>query len=425
MKVHYSYDPTEEAGRILNSTFLYVDLDELTRIEYYAQRNLNINWKVYKEYFKEGPTKKDHLIQRFLEMGLPKYKLIANDRLSVSAEILNAIKEDESVPTEIRTAADVLLERRHFLAYQTNLGQYLELPIAKGKSFEGHNMVIAKPYYDLLKTRRYSASNPSLQNVIRDCQSIYTAPEGYIPAVSDSSQIEPKIIDNWKLKDPRLNHLSELYEDRYYGTYHYLMYPESMDNEKQPIPKEERAKLKTLTNASNYGGNSHATTKLEIEYNNRIKNHPNRLKWVQEVRTLVESGVRELPDYFGNMINLENEDNKYTKFKYSSDEREQRSYIEHLVRCGVNNPIQGTAATLMNISVCEAYKLLIMTGIGMINYYKHDEGMFLIKEDYLETMKPRVQNLLSYEVEGWSPIRSDLVVGRKPSFDVSRIDSKY
>ena len=73
----------------------------------------------------------------------------------------------------------------------------------------------------------------------------------------------------------------------------------------------------------------------------------------------------------------------------------------------------------MNISIQEAKKVL--GPLDHIGAYKHDEGMFYVQDDFVEERAPKLRECLSYAVEGWIPIGSDLHIGRKESPHVTSL----
>ena len=80
----------------------------------------------------------------------------------------------------------------------------------------------------------------------------------------------------------------------------------------------------------------------------------------------------------------------------------------------------------MNQSVCRGYDLIEAPGIGTLGYYKHDESFWGIDEDMVDIYAPMVRDLMSYEVDDWAKINSDLVIGRKElKIDVRSVEQIF
>ncbi|MDR1523262.1 MAG: hypothetical protein LBS29_04860 [Endomicrobium sp.] len=345
------------------------------------------------------------LVQRF---NVPSYKLQADDsgqRFSIEKEIVASLIADVSINEDAKEFLRLFQKMKEWSQLVSYLGQYKELPVSVAESCDKHRMVIAHPLWSLLATSRISASSPSLQNVASSLLDIYTAPEGYTMISCDSSQIEPRITYSAFIRDEDIIHLIKMYDDAYYGLLHYITL--GKDAAKFDINEEvknKRDKLKTLALAGNYGSSNLASIDYELgpSYTEKIVRHPLRLALERNVRERVKSGADTFYGIFGTPVKPE-ETNKYKK--------NGTGWFEHLVRCGVNNPIQTTASELMCFSVYNAKKVL--GSEGKINYYKHDEGCFYVPEDKVDYYAGLLKECVAYEVEGWLPIGSDLHIGRK------------
>jgi DNA polymerase I-like protein with 3'-5' exonuclease and polymerase domains len=164
--------------------------------------------------------------------------------------------------------------------------------------------------------------------------------------------------------------------------------------------------LKKLGLAGNYGSSNLSVIdyKLGPLYENKIVNHPVRKQLENKIRSEVRHGARTFYGSFGTPITPEETD----KFR-----KGEQGWMEHLVRCGINNPIQATASELMLFSLDASVRVLDTD--GYINYYKHDEGSFYVPEDKVDDLAPKLRECLSYKVKGWIPIGSDLKIGKKSS----------
>ena len=427
MKINNRENMQDRAKSILNNTTMFVDLEVLSDVSYYIQNNMRAYQSDYDSLFGNTKITDDvSLIKRLLNLGIPK-SLLTNQRtetLTKAAPYLNAALESPSLDNDQKDVIRLLKFMTRKNSELSNLKQYLRLPIANEVSYEGHSMAIARPTYGLLSTQRFGASDPSLQNLVREYQAIITVPKGMVPVISDSSQVEPMIIYNWKINDQAIVNLIKLYDDAYYALYHYCMYGDELV--KKDIPVEERKAIKLLSNQANYGSESMGGSKIATMFNKKVTNHPLRLKWEADVTKSVDMGVPIFENYFGIPVYPEKNKTKYTSLKYSKNPREIEAYRKHLIRCGINNPIQSTAAFLMNQSVCRGYDLIEAPGIGTLGYYKHDESFWGIDEDMVDIYAPMVRDLMSYEVDDWAKINSDLVIGRKElKIDVRSVEQIF
>lgn len=235
---------------------------------------------------------------------------------------------------------------------------------------------------------------------------------------SDSGQIEPRITYSAYIRDDLIVRLITLYDDAYYGLLHFIQM--SAEEERQSradldsiqihevtdAMKEKRQRLKTLGLAGNYGSSNLASIDAELGplYEEKIVGHPARKALESRVTEAVRGGATCFHGYFGTPVYPDNTP------KYH---RGGNGWAGHMVRCGINNPIQTTAAELMCISVANAKKILGPR--DHIGSYKHDEGLFYVREEHVTEMAPKLQECLAYAVDQWIPIGSDLHIGRKDS----------
>lgn len=93
----------------------------------------------------------------------------------------------------------------------------------------------------------------------------------------------------------------------------------------------------------------------------------------------------------------------------------ERGWTDHVIRCGINNPVQTTASELMMFSINEVMKILQEAKDSHVCFYKHDEACFYVSdEDVANGIGDKLAQVTAYNVKGWIPIESDLLVGVKP-----------
>lgn len=300
---------------------------------------------------------------------------------------------------------------------------YLTLPQTSKRDRDGHRMLIAHPRWSILSTSRMSASDPACQNINRDHFDIVTAPAGYQLIRADSGQIEPRIQWSYFTRDQLICDLISAYDDAYFAYFDYISMSEAREEalrkdfaknftklEISDELKEGRQQMKRMSLAANYGSSLPTDAgfdpRLAKLYTARIVNHPARLKLVQRIREEVYRGRDTFEGAFGTKVTPEATD------KYSPG---SSGWQEHLIRCGMNNPIQTTASELNCFAIYNCMDILQnKCKSSALAYSKHDEGAVYLNEDngdidYAE----EIADCWSYIIEGWIPIRSELEVGRK------------
>ena len=419
-------DPVAGRDLLQQQTDSFGTFFSLDRILYHEARYSRVVNLNYKEFWALAGTTDLRITERarVLQLlrgrfGVPDYKLLDKDnKLSTKADVIKNLLEDVTLPDFTHRFLEVFQTISAASYMVSYLGQYKELPLSQAVDYDNCRMVIAHPSWEVLSTSRLSAKQPSIQNVNRDVCDIYTAPKGWQMIFSDSGQIEPRITYSAYIADPLIKHLITLYDDAYFGLLHYILLTEqeeaiSRNNldlvQKREITqemKDKRQRLKVLGLAGNYGSANLGAIDAELgpSYEKKIVNHPARREWVRQVTQEVEAGADHFYGYFGTPVYPESAKRQIEDYGY---------WRGHMVRCGINNPIQTTAAELMFFSVYNALKLLGPR--DHVGYYKHDEGLFYIPDDRVDEMAPKLQGCLSYEVEGWIPIGSDLHIGRKES----------
>lgn len=351
--------------------------------------------------------------------NIPEYKVMNKDnKVSMAQDVVEKLLKDETLGEDAHHFLQLYSDISGAEYMASYLGQYKDLPISQLEDMDNQRMVVAHPQWNILSTSRFSASSPSVQNINRDICDIYTAPKGWQMVFSDSGQIEPRITYSAYIRDDLIVRLITMYDDAYYGLLHFIQLSEEEErvlrsdlskvvlHEVTEEMKEKRRRLKVLGLAGNYGSSNLASIDPELGplYEKKIVGHPARRAWEAEVSAAVRGGAECFYGYFGTPVYPDNTQ------KYH---RGDAGWSGHMIRCGINNPVQTTAAELMCISVLNAKRILGPK--DHIGSYKHDEGMFYVRNDHVDELAPKLRECLSYAVEGWIPIGSDLHVGRKES----------
>lgn len=302
----------------------------------------------------------------------------------------------------------------------TSCKAFLNSPVLRVQSYEGHRMVLAKPTWTILNTGRLASRSPSVQNIAKAMPDLITYPEGYTLLRYDSSQIEPRITWSYFMPDKLMQDLIKGYNDAYFGQLHFIL---MSDEEMAAIRRGDRqiklmeitddikalrGDLKKLALIGTYdGGLEQFDPKLANGYKKRITDHPLRLEWMERVKAQVKAGNSVFYSAFGSPI-IPKENSKYVPGT--------KSWLGHVERCGINNPIQATAADLMLESVYVQDKILRenSSGKSWIGYYKHDEGCTYLHDDDID-LKDAICGTTAYQVRDWIPIYNEVEVGRLES----------
>lgn len=417
---------------------VFFDYDRICEYIFYFSTEYMKELKVLREicgipYYKstDRETTIKILTERF---NVPKSMLTNKEgKLTTDQKVLEQVRNwFDGYSTGICEFLDSYARASKLHTALSSYSSYKDLPMCRTTDRDGHRMVVAHPQWNILRTSRISASNPGVQTIDRTRGDIITAPKGWQLVRSDSGQIEPRIMWSYFFKDDLMKNLIIAYNDAYFAYFDYVtMSPERENalradftknftkNEITPAMKEGRQQMKRISLAAGYGSslpeNGGFDQKLGALYINRIVNHPKRRELEEKVRAEVYRGVGTFHGAFGSPVTPESTD-KYQKGG--------SGWTEHVIRCGINNPIQTTASELMIWAVNTAeYILRNKCHNSHICYYKHDEGCFYLNEDAGDmAYAEELADCQSYIIPDWIPIYSEMEVGRKePHNNVARI----
>ena len=126
----------------------------------------------------------------------------------------------------------------------------------------------------------------------------------------------------------------------------------------------------------------------------------------REVSAAVNIGVTTFYGQFGTPVTP----GETEKYKVGD-----KGWKNHVIRCGINNPVQTTASELMLHSVYEAREILSRAKDTHVCFYKHDEACFYVSdEDMANGIGDALSDITAYNVKGWIPIEAEPLVGVKP-----------
>lgn len=404
-----------------NNVGLYVDIERVNDYIVYFMRQRETYLKKFMKSlnlitFTLGNREATlDIFTRALE--IPAKKLLEDNKVSFGSKVLDRLMEDSSIPAERREIIGLLRKSLMGKWYVSYLQQYLACELYPTESEEGHRLGVLHPTWSILNTNRLAAANPSLQNLPKDIPDIKNCPKGLISIAVDSGQIEPRITYSHFIPDPLIKKYIIMNNDAYLGMLNYILLTAEDEKalrasganpQKAEVTEEllnKRKILKKIQLVGNYGGDlTPYPPELANGFMSKIVNHPMRLALEAKVKDAVLRGQTTFYTAFGTPITPGNTTN------YKEGES---GWLQHLVRCGINNPIQGTASDLMVASVYEADRLIReeCKGKTSIAYYKHDEGCFYVDADKDEHLIPKFKEMTSYQVRDWIPIYAEAEVG--------------
>ena len=399
---------------------VFFDLDRINEIM--AILSLD-NSKIKKKIFKIMYTRYIDLddthsvVQMFTQLGVPPHLLVTKDGgNAINGKVREAILRIPDISEDCKTVVQL------YSTYSTNkynisvMRTYSRLPECVAFDFRGHRMVRGNPIWNVLATKRIASANPNIQGIAREHSDIVTQPVGYILLATDSSQIEPRINFSFYIRDDLILMMMKAYGDSYYALLHYCVATDEdlarwrndfstfTPNEITDAMKAGRQQLKTLVNAGSYGSANLAgiNPSLSDAFERRILNHPARLARVKTVTKDVYAGAKTFTTAFGTIIQPEAKD------KYKTEDAARN----HLVRCGVNNPVQGTAADLMKESIETSLDIVDNSKGSHVAYSQHDKLVFYIALEDMDTdVSKQLETITAYQVLDWAFIDAEFEYG--------------
>ena len=405
---------------------IMLDYDRMLEYEAHYTLLSSKTFKSVKSYLfpmsRAGIELNDNVILDFLERNNFAGNLLLTDsgRRSLSEDSVEAAISTGAISEEVKVLLRSYVKAKHYRklvsAFPTIYSK--AYGVSKAETFDNHRMLILRPDWKEQNTGRLATANPGTLNISKEVGDIFTVPKGWVYVGVDSGQIEPRIIQSFVLRDPQLKKCTMMYNDAYFGYIHYCTV--LTDEERRsgtldltPIEitdemKAKRAKFKTYGNATMYGSTENREGDPDKDaFIRYIGGHPNRLKLVADIDRKLMNGVRVFPTAFGTEIDITNgpSDNVYK-------DKTSRAYHEHLIRCAINNPIQGTAGDLMRYSIEKAQNLLLRKAPNSyIMQYVHDAGKFAIHEKDYDNVIDDIREIVAYQVDDWIPVYAEAEEG--------------
>lgn len=410
-------DINQYLQRSTDSFGVFFDLDRIYELEYILYEKIvdltHTMWKISGKKF--DVSHKDECVQCLIDMGVPGQLFGYNNALN--KEVIESIQNGPTYSESAKYFAKAYGMYSSIKNRYSTMRSYAQLTPTDRVSRTGHRLVVAHPKWKTLNTSRQATSEPNVQAVARDFKDIITEPEGYNLVRCDSNQIEPRISWSYFWRDELIMNLITCYNDAYMGIMEYcLLSPQEEAALRQDFShyqkkeidaslKEKRQKIKRFTLAASYGSANLDSMDPELggAYTRKIINHPKRKEMEARVKEQVVRGDSVFYGAFGTPVMPE------ATGRYQPG---TTAWQGHVVRCGINNPIQTTASELMLFSVNEARKILANTEDSHIAFYKHDEGCFYVSDkDKANGVLEQLAEITAYNVTGWIPIPCETEYG--------------
>lgn len=401
----------EQTIQVLNANLdirpIYIDYDKLLMNIFALSDIIEKKIKEFESLSGQSGCDKNAMYYYLQSAHISQYFTVTDKgEISLSADSLNAAKNSGRLNERDLAVVETYTTVSKSMKARSGLVPFLQNPISADMSCDGHRMLEVRPEWSRQNTGRVAMSKPAIQNMNRELQELITVPRGFKLLHTDSGQVEPRITYSAFVADPQIKALIELYNDAYFGLFHYCTMDQSYVDSgttnfvKMEITdqmKDGRQKIKRYGNAVMYGSKKEEDN-VKIAMIKRIGNHPLRLDLIRHIKAQLTKGNTIFNTYFGTPIDISKSPKLIDIGDYGQDE---------MVKLAINNPIQGTAADLMRYSVMQANRLIMSQKKSSIVCYVHDAGMFCVAEDEWDNIGKELGDIVSYKVDDWIPVYAD------------------
>lgn len=258
-------------------------------------------------------------------------------------------------------------------------------------------------------TGRLSSSNPNLQNIPirtergREIRKAFVAGEGSMLLAADYSQIELRVIASIS-EDVAMSDSFRNDEDIHARTAREIFGLDSMDE----VDREMRRKAKEVNFGIPYGVSAFGLAqRLGIDRT--------------EAKTIIDAYFERFPgirEYINQTTEFAREHGYVTTLsgrrryipEIRSSNQNLRGFAE---RTAINMPIQGTAADLIKLAMLKLHKRLQNEGFrSRMVLQVHDELLFEVPEDEIETLKPIVKAEMEQAMSLKVPVKVEMGVAK-------------
>jgi DNA polymerase-1 len=331
----------------------------------------------------------------FEKMGLPVLKKTPKKQPSTAEEVLVQLALDYPLPK-------VIMEYRGLSKLKSTYTDKLPLAIQpkSGRVHTSYHQAVAA-------TGRLSSSDPNLQNIPirteegRSIREAFIAPKGYKILAADYSQIELRIMAHLS-QDPGLIEAFSKGLDVHSATA-----AEVFDTDLEHVTTENRRHAKAVNFGLIYGMSRFGLAKqLNITNDEAAHYIDTYFARYPEVGTYMES-TKEKAKELGYVETLFGRRLYLPEINASNGMRRQAAE-----RTAINAPMQGSAADIIKIAMIDINQWIKDEKPDCcVVMQVHDELVFEIAEDKVDTYQPIIEKIMTEAVELSIPLIVDVGVG--------------
>ncbi|WP_018126186.1 DNA polymerase I [Balneola vulgaris] len=332
----------------------------------------------------------------FEKLGLPAGKKTKTGRYSTNESVLTKLAVKYEIPS-------LILEYRQLAKLKSTYVDALPSLINEdtGRIHTDFNQSVAA-------TGRLSSSNPNLQNIPirtkrgREIRKAFIAEDGYKIMSADYSQVELRVIAHIA-KDEAMIEAFKNGEDIHARTAKEIFHLESLEE----VTADHRRKAKEVNFGIPYG-----LSAFGLAQNLGIENN--------EGKDMIDEYFNRFP----NILNYINDTKQFAKDNgYVQTLMGRRRYVPDInsgnwnvrgfaERVAINMPIQGTAADVIKLAMIKIHDWLSSEDLkSRMLLQVHDELIFEIHESELETVPPKIIEMMEQAVEMAVPLKVEAGIG--------------
>ncbi len=331
----------------------------------------------------------------FEKLGLPVIRKTPKGQPSTAEDVLAELANDYELPA-------VIIDYRSVSKLKSTYTDKLPLQIAEatGRIHTSYHQAVAA-------TGRLSSTDPNLQNIPirtpegRRIRQAFVAPEGRVLLAADYSQIELRIMAHLSA-DPGLVQAFANEQDVHQATA-----AEVFGLQPDQVTADQRRSAKAINFGLMYGMSAFGLAKqLGIsrgEAQEYVDLYFDRYPGVKQFMDSIREQASKngyVETVFGRRLYLP---------EINARNANRRQYAE---RTAINAPMQGTAADIIKKAMIAVHGWLSdeKPGARMIMQV-HDELVFEVEKDSVDTVKDRVVDIMNSAAELSVPLRVDAGVG--------------
>jgi len=382
----------ERGGVEIDSELLSAQSTEI------AKRLLEIEELAYEEAGKPFNLSSPKQLQTILfeELALPILKKTPKGAPSTAEEVLVELAQTYPLPK-------LIIEHRGLSKLKSTYTDKLPKMVN-----EKTGRVHTSYHQAVTVTGRLSSSDPNLQNIpIRSAEGrrirqAFIAPAGYKIVAADYSQIELRIMAHLSQDKGLLDAFSQGVD------IHKATAAEVFSVELDEVTVDQRRSAKAINFGLIYGMSAFGLAKqLNIprhdaqQYMDRyFARYPGVLTYMEDTRTVAkEQGYVET--ILGRRLQLPNINSRNGMLKKASE------------RAAINAPMQGTAADIIKKAMIDVAAWVSKQTEGSVQLLMqvHDELVFSIKEQYVETYTQEIQTIMANAAQLDVPLIAEADMG--------------